>query len=206
MYSDMYGYARVSSKDQNEARQIVAMNAIGIKKDHIYMDKQSGKDFERAQYLRMLNTLKKGDTLVVTSLDRLGRNYEEMLEQWWHITKKIGADIRVLDMPLLDTSQGKELIEKVISSIVLQLSSFMSQNERDAIRRRQAEGIAAAKERGVRFGRPIAPLPEEFESLYNEWRTGAICTGTACEIMGVSRSSFYRMVHKYEDQPRCITQ
>ena len=157
-----YGYARISTKEQNERRQLVALRDFGIKNDKIYMDKQSGKDFERIQYRRLLRTLKSGDTLVVKSIDRLGRNYEEILEQWRIITKEKQAAIVVLDMPLLDTRQNRDLTGTLIADIVLQLLSYVAQTEREFIRKRQAEGIAVARQQGVKFGRKPMERPVEY--------------------------------------------
>ena len=155
----IYGYARVSAKDQNEARQLIALKTFGICQTRIFLDKQSGRDFQRPQYQRLLKRLKKGDTLVVKSIDRLGRNYNEIIEQWRILTKEKQADVVVLDMPLLDTRRGKDLTGTLIADIVLQLLSYVAQTEREFIHQRQAEGIAAAKARGARFGRPAKPLP-----------------------------------------------
>ena len=166
-----YGYIRVSSKDQNEDRQRIALREAGVAEKHLYLDKQSGKDFERPQYKNLIHRLKKDDLLYIKSIDRLGRNYEEILEQWWLITKEKGADIAVLDMPVLDTRRGKDLMGTFLSDIVLQILSFVAESERDNIRQRQAEGIAAAKARGVRFGRPPLPLPDNFQQVYRAWRS-----------------------------------
>lgn len=181
----VYGYIRVSSKDQNEDRQMVAMRELSIPDRNIFMDKLSGKDFERPQYQKLVRKLKKDDLLYIKSIDRLGRNYAEILEQWRILTKEKGIDIVVLDMLLLDTRRGKDLMGTFLSDIVLQVLSFVAENERTNIRQRQAEGIAAAKARGVRFGRPPKPLPKKFPDAYQRWRSGKI-TGTAaareCEI------------------------
>ena len=174
----IYGYVRVSSKEQNEERQMIAMAEAGVTPGNIYMDKLSGKDFKRPQYRRLIRQLKKDDVLYIKSIDRLGRNYSEILEQWRVLTKDKGIDIVVLDMPLLDTRRGKDLIGTFLNDIVLQLLSFVAENERINIRQRQAEGIAAAKARGVRFGRPSSPLPENFSDIYLLWKNGTI-TGTA---------------------------
>ena len=173
----VYGYIRVSSKDQNEDRQMIAMKELPIPDKNIFMDKQSGKDFERPQYKKMVRRLKKDDLLYIKSIDRLGRNYAEILEQWRILTKDKGIDIVVLDMPLLDTRRGKDLMGTFLSDIVLQVLSFVAENERTNIKQRQAEGIAAAKARGVRFGRPPRPLPETFHENYQRWKAGKI-TGT----------------------------
>ncbi len=176
--SNVYGYIRVSSRDQNEARQILALRELYIPEKNIFMDKQSGRDFKRPQYRRMLRHFKKNDLLYIKSIDRLGRNYAEILEQWRILTKDRGIDIVVLDMPLLDTRRGKDLMGTFLSDIVLQVLSFVAENEHTNIRQRQAEGIAAAKARGVRFGRPPSPLPECFHDVYQRWKSGKI-TGTA---------------------------
>ena len=173
----IYGYARVSTKEQNEARQLTALREMGIPSENVYLDKQSGADFERVQYRRMLRRLGPGDTLIVKSIDRLGRNYTEILEQWRIITKSKRAAIVILDMPLLDTRQNRDLTGQLIADIVLQLLSYVAQTEREFIRQRQAEGIAAAKSKGVRFGRPPSPLPENFHSVYQKWCSGKM-TGT----------------------------
>ena len=176
----IYGYIRVSSKDQNEARQIAAMKDFGIEQKQILLDKQSGKDFNRPQYKRLLRILKPDDVIVIKSIDRLGRNYDEIIKQWKIITKEKKADIVVLDMPILDTRQTYNLAGKLISDIVLQLLSYVAETERDNIRQRQAEGIAVAKANGVRFGRPPQKLPPEFYGSFNDWRSGKItCTEAA---------------------------
>ena len=166
----VYGYVRVSAKDQNEDRQIIAMREVGVSEKNIYMDKQSGKDFKRKQYKRLVRKMKKDDLLYIKSIDRLGRNYEEIIKQWRYLTKEKRIDIIVLDMPLLDTRRGKDLMGTFLSDIVLQVLSFVAENERSNIRQRQAEGIAAAKARGVKFGRPPKPLPENFHTVYQRWK------------------------------------
>lgn len=176
-----YGYVRVSSRTQNEDRQLVAMQEVGISKSRIYVDKQSGKDFERPAYKRLVKRLKEGDLLFIESIDRLGRNYDEIIEQWKYLNKEKGIDIVVMDMPLLDTRRGKDLLGTFISDLVLQVLSFVAQNERDNIRQRQAEGIAAAKDKGVKFGRPEKSLPESFYKIYREWRIGNISTHLAAQ-------------------------
>ena len=193
-----YGYARVSTKEQNEERQLIALAAFGIQKRDIFVDKQSGKDFERTQYRRLIRKLKDGDTLVVKSIDRLGRNYEEILEQWRVITKEKRAAIVVLDMPLLDTRRGKDLMGTFLSDIVLQVLSFVAENERTNIRQRQAEGIAAAKSKGVRFGRPPSPLPENFHSVYQKWRSGKMTGTDAAKACGMPLSTFRYRAKIYE--------
>ncbi len=180
-----YGYIRVSSYDQNESRQLDALQKLSIPEKNIFVDKESGKDFNRPSYKRMMKRIRKDDLLYIKSIDRLGRNYEEILEQWRILTKGKGIDIVVLDMPLLDTRRGKDLMGTFLSDIVLQVLSFVAENERVNIRQRQAEGIAAAKARGVRFGRPPMPLPENFHESYHLWKSGEI-TGTeaakACQM------------------------
>ena len=187
-----YGYIRVSTREQNEQRQLIAMQEFGIPHNRIYMDKQSGKDFERKNYKKMVRKLKKDDTLVVKSIDRLGRNYEEILEQWRIITKEKQAAIVVLDMPLLDTRQNRDLTGTLIADIVLQLLSYVAQTEREFIRQRQAEGIAAAKERGVQFGRKPLPQPEEYADVYQKWESGRLSARAAAAALGVSHSTFLK--------------
>lgn len=194
-----YGYMRVSTREQNEDRQRIALDAAGIEPKRIFMDKQSGKDFERPQYKRMLRKLRQGDVLYVKSIDRLGRNYGEILDQWRMLTKEMGADIVVLDMPLLDTRRGKDLIGTFLSDIVLQLLSFVAENERAAIRQRQAEGIAAAKARGVRFGRPTKPLPENFCENYRRWKSGEVTCSAAADACGMPLSTFRDRAKLYEE-------
>src|SRR5699024_6599451 len=179
---NLYGYIRVSTREQNEGRQILALKELSIPKKNLFMDKQSGKNFERPQYCKMVRRLKKDDLLYIKSIDRLERNYSEILGQWRILTKEKGIDIVVLDMPLLDTRWGKDLMGTFLSDIVLQVLSFVAENERTNIRQRQAEGIAAAKARGVRFGRPPAPLPPNFHYLYQQWKNSKI-SGTAAAKM-----------------------
>ena len=176
--AEIYGYVRVSTKEQNEDRQMIALRELAVPERNIFIDKQSGKDFERPQYKKLLRKMKKDDLLCIKSIDRLGRNYEEILAQWRILTKDKGIDIMVLDMPLLDTRRGKDLMGTFLSDIVLQVLSFVAENERINIRQRQAEGIAAAKARGVRFGRLPKPLPPNFRTVYQRWKHGEI-TGTA---------------------------
>ena len=185
-----YGYIRVSSHDQNEDRQRIALHEVGVPDANVYMDKQSGKDFNRPQYKKLLRKMKRDDLLCIKSIDRLGRNYAEILEQWRVLTKQKGIDIVVLDMPLLDTRRGKDLMGTFLSDIVLQVLSFVAENERVNIRQRQAEGIAAAKARGVRFGRPPASLPENFHGVYQRWRAGKITGAAAAKECGMPLSSF----------------
>lgn len=193
-----YGYIRVSTRDQNEQRQWIALRAFGIGEGQIYLDKQSGKDFARKGYRKLVRRLKSGDVLVVKSIDRLGRNYEEILRQWRMLTKDKGADIVVLDMPLLDTRRGKDLMGTFLSDIVLQILSFVAENERVNIRQRQAEGIAAAKAKGVRFGRKPKPLPENFHAVYQRWKKGAITGTAAAKECGMPLSSFRYRAEIYE--------
>ena len=197
-----YGYARVSSKEQNEQRQMIALTAFGIAKKNIYMDKQSGKDFDRPRYKRLVKKLHPGDLLVIQSIDRLGRNYGEILEQWRVITKEKRVDIVVLDMPLLDTRQGKDLMGTFLSDIVLQVLSFVAENERANIRQRQAEGIAAAKARGVRFGRPPKPLPDNYLSTYLQWKSGALTGTAAAKECGMPLATFRYRAERYENTKR----
>lgn len=194
-----YGYIRVSSRDQNEERQLIAMRELKIPGTHIFTDKQSGKDFDRPQYRRLVRRLKKDDILYIKSIDRLGRNYKEILEQWRVLTKEREVDTVVLDMPLLDTRWGKDLMGAFLSDIVLQVLSFVAENERANIRQRQAEGIAAAKARGVRFGRPPRPLPENFREVHRQWRNKKITLRQAAEVCGMPEGTFYAKAAKFED-------
>lgn len=193
-----YGYIRVSSAEQNEARQVIAMREAGLDGNHIYMDKQSGKDFDRPQYQRLVRRLRPGDLLCVQSIDRLGRNYEEVREQWRVLTKEKGVDIVVLDMPLLDTRRGKDLMGTFLSDIVLQVLSFVAENERAAIHQRQAEGIAAAKARGVRFGRPPRPLPENFPAVHRAWRSKKLTLKQAAKACEMPVGTFYSKAVQWE--------
>lgn len=195
-----YGYIRVSSKDQNEDRQLTALEPYHIEKSNLYMDKQSGKDFERPAYKRMIRKLRAGDILIIKSIDRLGRNYKEILKQWRIITKEKNVDIVVIDMPLLDTTRSKDLLGTFISDIVLQLLSFVSENERENISQRQAEGIAAAKLRGVKFGRPELILNEDFQIVLKEWEEKKINAPQAAARMGISLRSFYYRLEKYRKE------
>ncbi len=198
MTQKIYGYARVSSRDQNEARQILALKEAGVKDENIYTDKQSGKDFERLRYKELVKKLKKDDLLYIKSIDRLGRNYDEIIEQWRIITKEHGVDIVVLDMPLLDTRRGKDLMGTFLSDVVLQVLSFVAENERSNIRKRQAEGIAVAKANGVRFGRPPRPLPENFKDVYRKWQFGEITQTEAAKECALPLSTFRYRVKNYE--------
>ena len=192
-----YGYVRVSSTDQNEERQISALREKQILQKNIYKDKQSGKDFERPQYKKMLKRLKAGDLLYILSIDRLGRNYKEIQKQWRILTKEIGVDICVIDMPLLDTRNGKDLMGTFIADLVLQILSFVAQSERENIRKRQAQGIAAAKKRGVRFGRPEKPIPEGFAETVKLWEKKEIDIKEVLEMCGLKEATFYRRLREY---------
>ena len=198
---NIFGYIRVSSRDQNEDRQMIAMRELHIPKRNLYMDKQSGKDFERPEYKKMVRKLKKDDLLYIKSIDRLGRNYAEIQEQWRVLTKEKGIDIVVLDMPLLDTRRGKDLMGTFLSDIVLQVLSFVAENERVNIKQRQAEGIAAAKARGVRFGRPPRPLPENYDDCYRRWKAGTITGVAAAKECGMAMSTFRYRAVGYEKAP-----
>ena len=193
----VYGYVRVSSADQNEERQRIAMAQEGLKEKDIFMDKQSGKDFERPAYLKLLKKLKEGDLLLIESIDRLGRNYEEIIEQWRHITKVIRADIRVLDMPLLDTTLSKDLLGTFIADLVLQVLSFAAENERKNIRQRQREGINAAMARGVRFGRPGIPDSEAMLEAVRLYRQNKIPLNQALDMSGIGKTTFYKKLKEF---------
>ena len=193
----VYGYIRVSTRDQNEERQRIAMAQEGLKEKDIFMDKQSGKDFERPAYLKLLKKLKEGDLLLIESIDRLGRNYEEIIEQWRHITKLIKADIRVLDMPLLDTTISKDLLGTFIADLVLQVLSFAAENERKNIRQRQREGIDAALARGVRFGRPGIPDSEAMLEAVRLYRQKKISLSRALDMSGIGRTTFYKKLKEF---------
>ena len=196
---NIYGYVRVSTKEQNEDRQLIALHDVGVMQKNIYMDKQSGKDFNRPQYKKLLKKLKPGDLLYIKSIDRLGRNYEEIQNQWRIITKEKNADIYVIDMPLLDTRRGKDLLGTFISDLVLQLLSFVAENERTNIKQRQAEGIAAAKAMGIRFGRPPKPLPDNFHEAYQRWKQGEITGTAAAKECGMPLSTFRYRAEIYEN-------
>ena len=195
----VYGYIRVSSKDQKEDRQQIALKEVGVERQNIYVDKQSGKDFNRPQYKKMLRKLKKDDLLYIKSIDRLGRNYEEILQQWRILTKEKGVDIVVLDMPLLDTRRGKDLMGTFLSDIVLQVLSFVAENERTNIKQRQAEGIAAAKAQVIKFGRPPLPLPENFYEVHKAWRSKKITLKQAAEACNMPVGTFYGKARKFEN-------
>ena len=191
-----YGYVRVSSLDQNEDRQMIEMDRLGIMRKHIFIDKQSGKDFNRPEYKKLLRVLKEGDVLYILSIDRLGRNYEEILNQWRIITKDKKVDIVVIDMPLLDTRRDKNLLGTFISDMVLQLLSFVAQNERETIKKRQAQGIAAAKARGVKFGRPVKEVTDEFAGEVALWNKGELDVVVILEKYNISQSTFYRRIRE----------
>ena len=195
---NIYGYMRVSSKEQNEDRQKIALTEMGVPGNYIYMDKQSGKDFERTQYKRLLRKLNENSVLYIKSIDRLGRNYGELNEQWRIITKEKKADIVVIDMPLLDTRREKNLLGTFISDVVLALLSYVAENERTNIKQRQAEGIAAAKARGVKFGRPPLPIPENFYQMHKDWRAGKITIEEAAKACNMCPKTFYSKAVKYE--------
>ena len=202
MEGNIYGYIRVSGVDQNEERQRIAMSDREIPARNIYVDKQSGKDFDRPQYKRLLKRLRPGDLLYIKSIDRLGRNYKEIQEQWRILTKEKEADLCVMDMPLLDTRVAKDLIGTFIADLVLQVLSFAAENERDAIRQRQAEGIAAAKARGVQRGRPRRELPENFERIRKEWRGKRLTLHSAAQACGMPETTFYNAVVRAEKKEK----
>lgn len=197
MEKNVYGYVRVSTREQNVERQLIALEKAGIHEKKIFIDRQSGKDFERPAYRRMMKKLRAGDIVVTKSIDRLGRNYEEIKEQWRIITKEIGADIIIQDMPLLDTTKSRDLMGNFISDVVLQLLSFVAENERNNIRVRQAEGIAAARKRGVRFGKPAIPMPGNFPELYQNWKTGVLTVNEFARLCHVGRSTMYKRIGEY---------
>lgn len=199
----IYGYVRVSSTDQNEDRQMLALAEVGVPEKHIFMDKQSGKSFDRPQYKKMIKRLKAGDLLYVLSIDRLGRNYEEIQNQWRVITKEIGADVCVLDMPLLDTRQGKDLMGTFVADLVLQILSFVAQSERENIRKRQAEGIVAAKAKGVRFGRPEKSIPDNFREIVSDWEKKKISFEETLKLCNMSEATFYRKLREYRLMKNC---
>ena len=195
----VYVYIRVSSKDQKEDRQQIALKEVGVELQNIYVDKQSGKDFNRPKYKKMLRKLKKDDLLYIKSIDRLGRNYEEILQQWRILTKEKGVDIVVLDMPLLDTRRGKDLMGTFLSDIVLQVLSFVAENERTNIKQRQVEGIAAAKAQGIKFCRPPLPLPDNFYEVHKAWRSKKITLKQAAEACNMPVGTFYGKARKFEN-------
>jgi len=193
-----FGYIRVSSKDQNEGRQLESIREVGVDERDIFLDKQSGKDFQRVQYQLLKRVLRKGDILYIHSLDRFGRNKEEILQEWNDITKNIEADIVVLDMPLLDTTQYKDSLGTFIADLVLQILSWMAQEERERIRKRQREGIDIALQNGVKFGRPKAEVPEEFEGVYEQWKSKEITAVQAMALLNMKKTTFYKLVKEYE--------
>lgn len=196
MTCQVYGYVRVSTKDQNEDRQMIAMQEFPVPNKNIVVEKQSGKDFNRPRYRRLVKKMKRGDLLVIKSIDRLGRNYEEIIQQWRILTKEKGINIVVLDMALLDTREGKDLTGTLIADLVLQLLSYVAQTERENIRQRQREGILAAQRKGVQFGRPRIPVPEEFHPLAVQWRNHEISSRRAAEQLGISHETFLRWVRQ----------
>lgn len=193
---ETYGYIRVSSTDQNEDRQVLAMKEMQVSPKNIFIDKQSGKDFDRPQYKKLVKKLKPGDLLYILSLDRLGRNYEEIQSQWRHLTKEIGIDICVIDMPILDTRPYKDLLGTFVTDLFLQVLSFVAENERDNIRKRQAQGIAAAKLRGVKFGRPETPVPDNFAELVKLWEKKKLPQEEILRQCNMSESTFYRRLRE----------
>lgn len=194
--NEVYGYVRVSSMEQNEERQMIALKGAGVAASHIFMDKQSGKDFHRVNYRKMVSLLQEGDLLYIMSIDRLGRNYAEVQNQWRILTKEIGIDICVIDMPLLDTRNGKDLLGTFIADLVLQILSFVAENERENIRKRQEQGIAAAKLRGVRFGRPESKVPDNFQGIVKAWEQGDIKINMVLEKCQMSKSTFYQRLRE----------
>ena len=197
MAGRFYGYARVSSTDQNEERQVIALREKNISEENLYIDKQSGKDFERPAYRKLIRKLKENDVLFILSIDRLGRNYNEIQNQWHYLVKVKKIDICVIDMPLLDTRQGKDLMGSFIADLVLQILSFVAESERENIKKRQEQGIAAAKARGVRFGRPEKPLPDNFKKIVSEWEKKNISMDKVKEECNMSEATFYRRLREY---------
>lgn len=193
---NIYGYVRVSSIEQNEDRQMIALKKAGVHDSHIYMDKQSGKDFHRANYEKLVSRFQEGDLLYILSIDRLGRNYAEIQNQWRILTKEIGVDICVIDMPLLDTRNGKDLMGTFIADLVLQILSFVAENERENIRKRQEQGIEAAKRRGVRFGRPESKVPDNFRNIVKAWEQGNLKIDEVLGKCQMSKSTFYRRLRE----------
>lgn len=204
MENSVFGYVRVSSTDQNEDRQMLAMQEAHVPPQNVYVDKQSGKDFLRPRYKKMVKQMHEGDLLYILSIDRLGRDYDEILKQWRILTKTIGVDICVIDMPLLDTRTGKDLMGTFIADLVLQILSFVAQNERENIRKRQAEGIAAAQARGVKFGRPPRTLPDNFSKIHREWRAQKLTLAQAAERCGMPEGTFYSCAIRYEKTEKAI--
>lgn len=198
MKRNIYGYIRVSSKDQNICRQVLPMEQLNIPKQNLFIDRQSGSDFNRPAYKKLMRRLRQGDILYIKSIDRLGRNYNEILEQWRYLTKGRNIDIVVMDMPLLDTRCENDLLKSFVIDIVLQILSFVAENERNNIRSRQAEGIEAAKKRGVKFGRPRKPLPENFDAIYKKWKMKELSVRQASEKCNMTKSTFYNKASNYE--------
>lgn len=198
--AEVYGYVRVSTREQKEDRQMIAMNGVRIKKKNIYVDKQSGKDFNRPMYQKLLKKLKKNDVLFIKSIDRLGRNYEEVLEQWRILTKEKNVDVVVIDIPILDTRMGKDLLGTLIADLVLAIFSYVSENERNNIKSRQKEGIEAAKQRGVKFGRPLLSVPEDFEEICNDWRNKKITAEEAAKLCNLKKATFYSKARKQKNR------
>lgn len=194
---EIYGYVRVSSTDQNEDRQLIALRDKGVVDKNVYMDKQSGKDFNRPQYKKLVRKLRPGDLLYILSIDRLGRNYEEIQNQWRVLTKEKGIDICVIDMPLLDTRQGKDLMGTFIADLVLQILSFVAQSERENIKKRQAEGIAAAKAKGIKFGRPEKKVPDDFAKIVKTWEQKSLPFSEVLKKCNMSEATFYRRLREY---------
>ncbi|MCL2165395.1 MAG: recombinase family protein [Oscillospiraceae bacterium] len=197
-----YAYVRVSREEQHEDRQSIALEPLNIPPGNIYVEKQSGKDFQRKEYRKLMRKLKPGDLLIIKEVDRLGRNYAEIIDQWRHITKEKGADIKVLDMPLLDTTYCKDLLGTFIADLVLQVLSFSAQSERDNLLKRQAEGIAAAHAKGVKFGRSAAVLPDGFEEIYARWRCGELDHGQAAALCGFSVRTLYNVTANRREAER----
>lgn len=200
MQNRIYAYIRVSAKDQKEDRQLLILDELEAKIDKIFIDKQSGKDFDRPAYKRLIRRLKQGDVLYIKSIDRLGRNYKEIIEQWRLLTKEKGIDVVVIDMPLLDTRRGKDLMGTFLSDIVLQVLSFVAENERCSIRQRQAEGIKAAKVRGVKFGRPLIPVPDNFFEIHKQWREKNITLKEAAKACNMAVGTFYSKARRIEEK------
>ncbi len=194
----IYGYVRVSTREQNEDRQLIAMKEFNVAESRIYTDKQSGKDFERRAYKNLIKKLRADDLLIVKSIDRLGRNYADIIEQWRYITKIKRADILVIDMPILDTRRGKDLMGTFLSDIVLQVLSFVAENERDNIKQRQAEGIAAARAKGVKFGRPPKPMPDNFTEVHERWRNKELSLNAAARECGLPPTTFFNKSKEFE--------
>jgi len=198
MILTIYGYVRVSSTDQNEGRQILAMRELHIPAERVFIDKLSGKDFQRPAYKSLVRKLRPGDLVYVKSIDRLGRNYEEIQNQWRILTKEMGVDIAVIDMPLLDTRTGKDLMGTFLADVILQILSFVAQNERDTIRKRQREGIAAARARGVKFGRPSQKAPENFGAVVKQWRRESLPLAAVLAKIGMKKATFYRRFREFQ--------